>query len=59
MAVEKPAVVLCPNCKRPMKPGEPKAILFASALVDVPYRCEKCGAQTTRTMARKVEGAAG
>ena len=50
MPAEKPSVVLCPNCKLPMKPGEPKPILFAKALVDVPYTCEQCGAQTTRTM---------
>jgi hypothetical protein len=36
-----------------MKPGKPKAILFASALVDIPYRCEKCGARTTRTISDK------
>jgi hypothetical protein len=59
MPADKSSVVLCPNCKLPMKPGEPKPILFAKGLVDIPYRCEKCSAQTTRTMTRKIEGAAG
>jgi hypothetical protein len=54
MFVEKPSVVLCPNCKLPMKPGEPKPILFAPALVDIPFTCEKCGAQTTRAVTGKV-----
>jgi DNA-directed RNA polymerase subunit RPC12/RpoP len=54
MSVEKPPVVRCPNCKVAMKPGEPKPILFATALVDIPYVCEKCGMQTTRAMGGKV-----
>jgi len=54
MSVEKPPVVRCPNCKVPMRPGEPKPILFANALVDIPYTCEKCGTQTTRTIRGKV-----
>jgi RNase P subunit RPR2 len=53
MSVEKPPVVRCPNCKVPMQPGEPKPILFAKALVDIPYTCEKCGMQTTRTCAAR------
>lgn len=53
MPVEKPPVVRCPNCKVAMKPGEPKPILFATELVDIPYACETCGMQTTRTMRGK------
>jgi RNase P subunit RPR2 len=59
MSVEKPPVVRCPNCKVPMRPGEPKPILLAKELVDIPYTCEKCGMQTTRTMRGKAPQAPG
>jgi hypothetical protein len=39
-----------------MPPGEPKPILFAKGLVDIPYTCEKCGVQTTRTTSGKAAG---
>ena len=33
-----------------MRPGEPKPILFAEGQIDIRFTCEKCGAQTTRSM---------
>ena len=59
MFVEKPSVVLCPNCKLPMTPGEPQPILFTKGLVDVPHTCGKCGAQTKRTMTATVADKSG
>jgi hypothetical protein len=53
MSVEKPPVVRCPNCKIAMQPGEPRPILPAKRLVDIPYTCEKCGMQTRRTISGK------
>ena len=42
--------VICPGCKKPMKPGEPQPIAFAEELADIPYVCEICGTQTARTI---------
>ena len=46
---EQPAV-LCPRCQKPMMRGAAKPIMFTNGLSDVPYSCEACGTQTTRTV---------
>jgi RNase P subunit RPR2 len=46
----KPPTVICPGCKRPMKPGIQKPLLFAKGLADITYTCERCGTKAVRTV---------
>ena len=46
-------VVTCPGCKKAMRAGPPKPILFAKGLADITYVCEKCGTKTRRTVKEK------
>lgn len=45
--------VVCPGCKKPMRPSNPRPSRNKE-LVDVSYRCEKCGADTIGTMKLEV-----
>ncbi len=42
--------VICPGCKTPMLPSEPKPLLFTEGLQEVAYTCPSCGTTTVRTM---------
>jgi hypothetical protein len=41
----KPPLVLCPGCKKPMNAGKPKP-LASPGMVEIPYVCESCGMTT-------------
>jgi hypothetical protein len=45
----KPPVVLCPGCKKPMKAGKPKP-LASRDMVEIAYVCESCGMTTKRAL---------
>ena len=40
--------VTCPGCKMIMVATDRKPVLFSNGLVQVIYRCEGCGTETTR-----------
>ena len=47
--VNKPPVVLCPGCKKAMRPGKPKP-LAKDGMAEIGYVCETCGAATRRIL---------
>jgi DNA-directed RNA polymerase subunit RPC12/RpoP len=42
----------CPQCQRRMSVKQVAPVLFASALDDVIYGCDKCGTEVKRTFKR-------
>jgi hypothetical protein len=42
--------VLCPGCARLMVAVDRKPVLFSNGLVQVIFRCEGCGTETTRAV---------
>jgi RNase P subunit RPR2 len=42
--------VICPGCKMIMVATDRRPVDFSSGLVQVIYRCESCGTQTTRAI---------
>jgi hypothetical protein len=42
----------CPKCKRAMSVRQIEPVLFASNVDNVTYACDRCGAETKRTIKR-------
>jgi C4-type Zn-finger protein len=44
--------VLCPTCRKAMKPSQQKPVLFTHDIFEVTFTCKKCGTAETRTVSQ-------